>query len=142
MGLRYIIKNEDFRKFEAILASNMMTKFNCENKEGLEKIGQELCNKINFYEDVDELVDTAFSCITAACNTAFRVSRGTKHLIKKITVSWWTEELTVLRKRTNALRRRYQRTTNNENLRQERKGKYFDGRHKYEGKMQEAKLKS
>ena len=76
---------------------------------------------------MDELVDTAFFCITAACNTAFKVSRGVKHLIKKTTISWWTEELTVLR-RTNALRRRYQRTTNNENLRQERKEKYFNGR--------------
>jgi hypothetical protein len=142
MGLRYIIKNEDFEKFEAILASNM-SKFNCENnKKGLEKIDQELCNKINFYEDMDELVDTDFSCITAACNTAFKVSKEVKHLIKKTTISWWTEELTVLRKRANALQRRYQRTTNNENLRQERKEKYFDGRCEYEGKMQGAKLKS
>ena len=121
----------------------MFTKFNCENdKEGLEKIDQELCNKINLYEDVDGLVDTAFFCITAACNTAFKVSRGAKHLIKKTTISWWTEELTVLRKRTNALRRRYQRTNSNENLRQERKEKLFNGRREYEGKMQEAKLKS
>ena len=61
----------------------MITKFNCENnKEGLEKIDQELCNKINLYEDVDKLVDTAFSCITAACNTAFKVSRWVKRLIK------------------------------------------------------------
>ena len=118
----------------------MITKFNCENnKESLEKIDQELCNKINLYEDVDELVDTAFSCITAACNTAFKISRGAKHLIKKTAISWWTEKLTVLRKRTNALRMRYQRTTNNENLRQREKK---SGRHKYEGKMQEAKLKS
>jgi len=63
----YIIKIEDFGKFEAILTSNMIIKFICENnKEGLEKTDQELCNKINFYEGVDELVDTAFSCITAA----------------------------------------------------------------------------
>jgi len=48
----------------------------------------------------------------------------------------------VSRKKTNALWRRYQRNTNNENLRQERKEKYFDGRSEYEGKMQEAKLKS
>ena len=48
----------------------------------------------------------------------------------------------MLRKRTNALRRRYQRTTNNEYLRQERKENYFDGRSEYEGKMQETKLKS
>jgi hypothetical protein len=109
VGIRYIIKNEDFGKFEAILASNVITKFNCENnKEGLEKIDEELCNKINFFEDMDELVDNAFSCITAACNTAFKVSRGAKHLIKKTDVSRWTEELTVLRKRTNASWRRCQ----------------------------------
>jgi hypothetical protein len=43
---------------------------------------------------------------------------------------------------THALRRRYQRTTNNENLRQERKERYFNGIHEYEGKILEAKLKS
>jgi len=72
---------------------------------------------------VDELVDTAFTCITAACNAAFKVSRGLKRSITKPAVSWWAEELTVLRKRTNVLRRKYQRTINNENLRQERKEK-------------------
>jgi len=90
-----------------------MTTCNCENrKEDLEEIDQELCNKIHFYEDVDELVDTAFSGVTAACNAAFKVSRGLKRSFTKPAVPWWTEELTVLRKRTNALRRRYQRTTN------------------------------
>jgi hypothetical protein len=49
VGIRYTINNEDFGKFEAILTSNMITKFNCENnKEGLEKIDQELCNMIHF----------------------------------------------------------------------------------------------
>jgi len=63
----------------------MKTIFNCENnKEGLEKIDQKLCNGIHFYEDVDKLVDTAFSCITAACNAAFKVSRGSKHSIKRL----------------------------------------------------------
>ena len=108
----------------------------------MEKISQELCNKIYFYEDVDELVDTAFSCVTAACNAAFKVSREIKRSITKPVVPWWKEELTVLRKRTKALRRRYQKTTNNENLRQERKEMYSDGRREYEGKMQEAKQKS
>ena len=113
----------------------MTTTFNCENrKENLEEIDQELCIKIHFYEDVDVLVDTAFSFFTAACNAAFKISRGLKRSITEPAVPWWTEELTVLRKRTNALRRRYQRTTNNENLRQERKEMYFDGRREYHGK--------
>jgi hypothetical protein len=47
-----------------------------------------------------------------------------------------------VKERANALRRRYQRTTNNENLRQVRKAKYYNGGRAYEGKMQEAKLKS
>jgi len=33
----------------------------------------------------------------------------------------WTEELEVMRKRVNALRRRYQRTKKNEELREQRK---------------------
>jgi len=84
IGLSYIIKNEDYGTFEAILAYNMTTTFNCEKrKEDLEEIDQELCNKIHFYENVDELVDTAFSCVTAACNASFKVSRGLKRSITK-----------------------------------------------------------
>jgi hypothetical protein len=68
VGIRYIIKNEDFGKLEANLTYDFNTRFNCENnKESFEKIEQELCNKIYIYEDVDELVDSALSCITAAC---------------------------------------------------------------------------
>ena len=56
VGIRYTIKSKYFGKFEANLTSNMNTKFNCQNNNKcLEKIDQELCNKINFYEDVDEL---------------------------------------------------------------------------------------
>jgi len=36
VGVRYIVNNEDFGKFEALLASNMTSKFKFENnKEGL-----------------------------------------------------------------------------------------------------------
>jgi hypothetical protein len=90
-----------FIKFEANLAYNLVSKFNCENnKEGVEKIDWELCDKLNLYEDVNKLVDTAFSYVTTVCNTAFKVPRAAKHVTKNATVSWWTEELTVLRKST------------------------------------------
>ena len=99
MGIRYIVKNDDFGKFETLLVSNMTSKFNCENnKEGLENIDQELCDKLNLYEHVDELVDTAFSCISEACNTAFKVTRGAKRVLKKTTVPRWTEDLTVIQR--------------------------------------------
>jgi hypothetical protein len=41
-----------------------------------------------------------------------------------------------------ALRRRYQRTTNDDNLRQERKLLYQEGKRQYHAKLQEEKLKS
>lgn len=47
-----------------------------------------------------------------------------------------------VKKEVNALRKSYQSTTNNVNLIQDRKAKYFDGRRNYEGYVQEAKLKS
>jgi len=85
MGLRYIIKNVDYGTFEAISAYNMTTTFNCENrKEVLEEIDQELCNKIHFYVDVNELDDTAITCVTAACKAPFNVTRGLKRSITSL----------------------------------------------------------
>jgi len=57
-------------------------------------------------------------------------------------VSWWSSELTILRKRALALRRRYKRTRNDDNLRQERKLQYQEGKRKYQAKLQERNIKS
>ena len=54
---------------------------------------------------------------------------------------WWTSELTILRKRTLALRR-YKRTRNDDNLRQERMLQYQEGKRHYQAKLQEGKLRS
>jgi len=42
-------------------------------------------------------------------------------MTKQKSVPWWTAELATKRKRLNALRRLYQRTKNNEELRNHRK---------------------
>ena len=55
---------------------------------------------------------------------------------------WWTTELTILRKRVLALRRRFQLTRNNENLRLERKLQYQEGNRTYQNNLQQAKLES
>jgi hypothetical protein len=41
VGIRYIEQKEDFGRFEAILASNMMAKFNCENNDIVPHIYQQ-----------------------------------------------------------------------------------------------------
>jgi hypothetical protein len=57
-------------------------------------------------------------------------------------VPWWTVELTLMRKRINALRRRYQRTTNNEDLRKSRKTQYYEEKTKYQAVIKEGKIES
>ena len=55
---------------------------------------------------------------------------------------WWTDELTVMRKRTNALRRRYQRTRKREGLREQRKTIYLAEKARYEATIKREKIQS
>ena len=49
--------------------------------------------------NTEDLVHDCFSCVTAACNTAFRISKRRK-LKTKRTVPWWNDELKILRKKS------------------------------------------
>jgi hypothetical protein len=62
-----------------------------------------------------------------ACNKSFPTYGATKKVTAHKTVPWWTQELTMLRKRTNAQGRLYQRTRNNDELREKRKTQYSEG---------------
>jgi len=55
----------------------------------------------------------------------FKTNTGKKNSKKK-SVPWWTESLTIMRKRVNACRRQYQRTRNDEEQRERRKQKYVE----------------
>jgi hypothetical protein len=68
--------------------------------------------------------------LKAACDKSFR-QRTTKKTITNKSVPWWTDELTVMKKRTNALRR-YQRTRKHEGLREQRKNIYLAEKARYE----------
>jgi hypothetical protein len=58
------------------------------------------------------------------------------------TVPWWTEELTTTRKKLNALRRKYQRTRNNEELRHQRKTQCIEVKARYASKIKSEKYSS
>jgi len=57
-------------------------------------------------------------------------------------VPCWTDELTVIRKRTNALRRRYQRTRKHEGLREQRETIYLTENARYEATIKREKIQS
>lgn len=125
---RYIVKEENYEKFDRLLATQLSTTFGCEINA--KQLNEELANKMKSYEDTELLVNKLQNCISETCKGSFRsMGKAVKHSGKS--VPWWTPELTVLRKKVNALRRRYQRTQNNEQLRQDRKIKYLEGSRQY-----------
>jgi len=78
--------------------------------------------KVKQSTDTDELMSKFTSIITATCDAVFKVSRAGDRVTKGRRVPWWTIEPTILRKRVLALRRSYQRTGNDDNLRRESSG--------------------
>ena len=56
--------------------------------------------------DTGKLGKECENIITAACRRSFRTSSRVQSLKHKTCVPWWSDELTMLRKRTNATSRR------------------------------------
>jgi hypothetical protein len=81
--------------------------------------------------DIEKLIEEFHEVLKLACSKSFRTQQASKKAMSNKSVSWWTEELTIMRKRLNAQRRRYQRTINNEELREQRKTQYLEGKARY-----------
>ena len=57
------------------------------------------------------------------------------------TVPWWANELKILRKKTNAMRRKYQRTTRNEALPESRKTQHTKAKTEYQAAVRKEKTR-
>lgn len=143
-GTRYIVKKEEnYELFNNILHSALTKEFQCDaNETNLKETDNRICKIINLPNDAETVAERFNSCIIAACDGAFHKSTSRKISTKGKSVPWWNDQLTVLRKRVNALRRRYQRTINNQQLREERKNQYNEGKREYQLQMQKEKLTS
>jgi hypothetical protein len=121
----------------------MVKNFECEtNPNNLKECNKALSQKVKLCTDMGEVIYKFTSAITTACEASFQVLRPGKRASKEGSVPWWNNELTTLRKKALAMRRRYQRTRNDAYLRQERRLQYQEGNRTYQAKLCEAKLKS
>ena len=77
-----------------------------------------------------------------ACKQSFKTTKAPRAPQKHKSVLWWTKELTEMRKTTNALRRKYQRTRDNAEQREKNKMTYFDQKSKYAATIIREKAKS
>ena len=142
-GKRYLTKTGDWGKFVNKLTTNLLLNFRCLiSPNDPTKCDEELSNKVKQFTDLGETMHKFISAVAAASDAAFRVSRASDRALKKRSVPWWTGELTLLRKKALALRRRYQRTRNDVNLRHERRLQYQIGNRHYQTKLRQEKLKS
>ena len=103
-----------------------------EGDEDLERLDNRIAKHIKEIEDIEFAVEKLHKAMTLSCDKSFKSQREINKMIKQKLVPWWTAELTTKRKRLNVLRRRYQRTKNDEALREQRKSKYFEERKEYE----------
>ena len=59
---------------------------------------------------MEDLVNKFSGALKTACKKFFKIGRVFMKTNKHKSVPWWTEDLTIKRKRVNAFRRKYQRT--------------------------------
>jgi len=92
--------------------------------------------------EFEQRIDELNEAIILASNKSFPIYRATRSTTLHKTVPLWSTDLTVLRKRTNAPRRLYQRTRNDEELRGKRKTQYYECRATYTASIKQAKIRS
>ena len=93
-------------------------KFRMNNLEELARLDCHLATYKRETCDIESVVEILQEALTLSCNKSFKTLESAKKTIKQKAVPWWTEELTIKRKRLNALRRGCQRTKISEELRE------------------------
>jgi hypothetical protein len=141
--VRYIIRREDLAKFQENLTTLLNEKHGTSNHEGeTEDLDLQMSNKVRECKDIEQTIDDFHEAMKTACENTFRRSQASGNTTTNRSIPWWTGELTVMRKRTNAFRRRFQRRRRSESLREQRKTRYLEEKARYEATIKSEKLRS
>jgi len=103
------------------------------------EVDDELSSQAKEYTDIGQFTIKLEEVIQIICS---EICKPPNTQVKGKTIPWWTESLKIIRKRTNALRRRYQRTTNNEELSENRKNQYTKAMKEYQAAIKREKIRS
>jgi len=144
-GIRYIVKDEKYYEYDQkleleipkILKNIIYTYKGC-----VEEMDMNLSKTAAKDNDLQRLVDSFTEVMQTACTEAFKIINTQNKTKQKKSVPWWTDSLTITRKRINALRRLYQKTRNNEKLRETWKHNYLEEKKKYQCDIRKEKLNS
>ena len=109
---------------------------------GVKELDEYLSTIITTENVLEQHVDMFAEAKQSECRRTFQNTNTGKKNSKKKSVPWWTESLTIMRKRVNACRRLYQRTRNDEEQRERRKHKYLEEKRNYQAEIKEEKFNS
>jgi uncharacterized protein YdiU (UPF0061 family) len=131
--MRYKTNKEILIKFQGHFRQVMSEKLGIDcNGTRDEELDGEISSLLTEEDaEYEQRIDEPIEALTLAGNKSFPIYRATRSTTLHKTVPWWSTDLTVLRKRTNALRRLYQRTRDDEELRGKRKTHYYECRATY-----------
>jgi hypothetical protein len=134
------VKREDMGEFQGNTLTLQEDRLNTTNTKGVSvDVDVTLSKRVKEETDMEKLIEEFQLVLKASCNKSFRKQRTTKKTTNK-SVPWWTDELTVVRKRTNALRKRYQRTRKDEGLREQHNSIYLAEKAMYEATIRREKI--
>jgi len=139
----YIVQRRNINKFQSKLVRLAKARICTTHKqEDTGDLDSTLAKLVTPQSDIEKTIDEFYENLSTACNKSFRIQLAPEKAKMNRSVPWWTDELTIMRKGFNALRRRYQRTTNNENLRTHRKAQYLEGKTRYASTIKNEKFSS
>jgi hypothetical protein len=131
MGQRFIVNAENVKKYQGNICrtvESMIRKQSNEqsNENSEDDLDERLYKRILKDNNTAQQIEDFSEAMRLACEQSFKTTKAPREQQKHKSVPWWTQELTAMRKTTNALRRKYQRTRDNAEQRERNKTTYFD----------------
>ena len=110
--------------------------------KGEETLDETICQRVATATNIEELVDEIHAVLDSAHRSLFRQTGPTGKVLRNKSVPWWTPRLTIQRKEVNAKRRRYQRTKENNDLREQWREQYLASKAVYAAAITQENSKS
>jgi len=142
---RYIVNKESLEKYHTNIIKIMETKIRKlynDNNFDTNDLDDKLNTLITRDNEIEKQIDEFSRAVKTACETSFKRNRAPKTSQNHKSIPWWTQELTAMRKRTNALRRKYQRARHNAETREAFKTRYLEEKARYAATIKREKTRS
>jgi hypothetical protein len=127
MGQKYKVNEGNKERYKENICrtvESMLGKQSNENRE--EDLDNKLYKRIIKDNYTEKRIEEFSEAIRITCEQSFKTKTAPGTSRKHKSVPWWTQELTEIRKTTNYLRRKYQKTRDNAEHRERNKVIYLN----------------